>query len=99
MENSVRYKRLEEAVASVYIDRLFAHDEIDSLGKMHRAAVELNLNYEGGNIIDSKGQVQAQDVRKLLNFAGRLHAGEDTLALQDELRVFMRPFLDDGLHF
>jgi hypothetical protein len=98
MENSIRYQRLEQAVASVYIDRLFAHDEIQSMGEMHHAAVELNLNYVGGNIIDAKGQIPAPDVRKLLDLAGRLHEGEDALELKDELQAFLKPLLDSDIH-
>jgi hypothetical protein len=98
MENSVRYQRLEGAVYSVYIDRLFGHGDQKSLKEVRQAAVELNLNYEGGNIIDAKGQVSSEDVSRLMWLAGRLHAGEDSREMEYDLKEFLRPLLDADIH-
>ena len=98
MEMSRRYNDLQAAVLSVYIDRLFAHDDGDSLAAMDHAGTEFNLNYEGGDIQDRLGSASAAEVATLVGLARRLHFGEDTVAMQDDLRSFLKPLLDADIH-
>jgi hypothetical protein len=62
MENSIRYQRLQAAVLSVYEDRLFSHDDLDSLVAMSDAGTELLLNHFSGDISDRKGFIPAAQV-------------------------------------
>lgn len=103
MEMSVRFKDLEEALLSVFTDRLFNHDDSDSLAAMEHAGAEFLLNYEGGGVQDRLGSMSASEVDALVSLARRLHEGEDGAGMQDGLRNFLRrnllrPVMDSDLH-